>query len=60
LHNDFHDLLTNQTDIQTGLDMNFQLRSTIAQRGEGGNRGDLSGANIQTRPGVDIAEREFN
>lgn len=47
LDDDFDDLLRRAADVERPLDMDLQLRLRIAQRGEGGNGGQLARAQRQ-------------
>lgn len=40
--------------------MHLELRGGVSQCGERGDNGDFTAAQIQPRPGVNVAEREFD
>ena len=60
LHDDFNDLVARQADVQTRLDVDFQLWSSVSERCQCRDGGDFTRPKIQARATVDIPERKLD
>lgn len=60
LHDDFDDFLLGAANVPSAVDVDFELRRSIAQRGERRHNSEFPGPKIETGPRIDVPKWKLN